>query len=151
MSADPPVHTPSENVLASIHVLSRRIGAAFHPEVAARFGLTLPEWRVILTLNDAPDTSASDIMRLWAMEKMAISRAVRRLVRDGLVTRRRSATDRRSFTLRLTAKGGALHKRVLPAANRRFRDIVSCLDPAELAQLRTALAKLNRQAERLAE
>jgi DNA-binding MarR family transcriptional regulator len=151
VSADPPDHTPPANVLASIHVLSRRIGAAFHPEVAARFALTLPEWRVILTLYDAPESSASDIMRLWAMDKMAISRAVRRLVQGRLVARRRSATDRRSFTLHLTKKGLALYERVLPAANRRFRDIVSCLDRTELAQLRAALAKLNRQAERLAE
>ena len=80
-----PAHVPSENVLAAIHVVSNRISRAFYADIEARHGITLPEWRVMLTLTRHPGMAAMAVAELWGMDKMAISRAVRRLERSGLV------------------------------------------------------------------
>ena len=36
--------------LSLVHVLSNRIGRAFHGEIETKFGITIAEWRVLLTL-----------------------------------------------------------------------------------------------------
>ena len=141
----------ADNVLACVHVLSSQISDAFHPEVEAKYGISLAEWRVILTLIQRPDTTAMEIASLWAMDKMAISRGVRRLEKMGRVRRKVNPDDRRSFTLRLTSQGRALYRRILPAANARYREITADLTRAELATLRRVLAKLLSRTAALSE
>lgn len=133
---------PFDNVLAGIHVVSNLIGRAYDGEIATRWGLSLPEWRIVLTLMHHPGATASEITNLWGMEKMAVSRAARRLERDGRVRRTVNEGDRRRHTLDLTAAGKTLYRQVEPGATARYREIVDALDPAERAALQRALTKL---------
>jgi DNA-binding MarR family transcriptional regulator len=133
---------PFDNVLAGIHVVSNLIGRAYDGEIATRWDLSLPEWRIVLTLMHHPGATASEITELWGMEKMAVSRAARRLERDGRVRRTVNEGDRRRYTLDLTAAGKALYRKVEPGATARYREIIDVLDPPERAALHKALAKL---------
>ena len=133
---------PFDNVLAGVHVLSNLIGRAYDGEIAARWDLSLPEWRIVLTLMHHPGATASQITSLWGMEKMAVSRAARRLERDGRVRRTVHDSDRRRYTLDLTAAGKRLYAQVEPGATARYREIVDVLEPAERAALHSALSKL---------
>lgn len=133
---------PFDNVLAGIHVVSNLIGRAYDGEIATRWDLSLPEWRIVLTLMHHPGATASEITNLWGMEKMAVSRAARRLERDGRVRRTVNKGDRRRYTLDLTAAGKKLYAQVEPGATARYREIVDVLSPAERAALHRALAKL---------
>jgi DNA-binding MarR family transcriptional regulator len=135
---------PFDNILAAVHVLSSRISRAFDARLAARYDLSPPEWRVLLTLARRPGVSAIEITGLWAMEKMAVSRAVRRLERLGRIRRQVDGADRRRYALVLTPEGRRLYRRILPMANERYREITAVLSRAERATLRQALAKLNR-------
>ncbi len=135
---DPPI----DNILTLIHMMSNRTGRAFYGEIEARFGISLAEWRVLLTLAQAPQMTANQITNRWAMEKMAVSRAIRRLEARGHVRRVRNPRDRRSYLLSLTARGRRLFEKIIPRANARYHDIVSCLDKSELAALRKGLQKL---------
>ncbi len=145
-----PVDAP-DNLLALIHVLSHQIGRAFHARIAAEFDVTIAEWRVLLSLSQQAGTTANEIADIWAMEKMAVSRAVRRLERMGRITRRVNPQDRRSFTLAMTDEGRRVFERVVPAANARYREITSAATRAELAQLSSILTKLVDQARDLAD
>ena len=80
----------------------------------------------------------------WSARSLSrwISRAIQRLESDGHISRDRNPSDRRSFRLRLTASGEALHRKILPAANKRYREFVSCLTREELSSLRGSLEKL---------
>jgi DNA-binding MarR family transcriptional regulator len=144
------MHPAALNVLASIHVLSSQIGRAFYGEIAKRHGVTVPEWRVLLTLAQRPEATAGDVAAQWAMEKMAVSRAVRRLERDRLIARRPVRNDRRRQALRLTPAGRRLYARILPAADARYRAIMACLGPSERAELRRSLARLIAETGHLA-
>ncbi|MFT5439895.1 MAG: DNA-binding MarR family transcriptional regulator, partial [Alphaproteobacteria bacterium] len=86
--------------------------------------------------------TATEITERWAMDKMAISRALQRLESAGHIRRDRNQQDRRSYRLSLTEDGKILHDRILPGATARYRDFMSCLNAQEISQLRNALHKL---------
>jgi DNA-binding MarR family transcriptional regulator len=136
------MHVPADNVLAAIHVVSNRISRAFYADIEARHGITLPEWRVMLTLMRHPGMAAMAVAALWGMDKMAISRAVRRLERRGLVRRTRAPDDFRRWVLELTLEGRRRYRAIEPAATGRYRDFLRPLQPREVAQLRRLLEKL---------
>ncbi len=140
---------PTENILTLIHILSNRITRAFSAEVEPKFGISLPEWRVIMTLAWHETSSANDISAIWSLDKMTANRAIRKLEEAELVLRRRSTDDRRRFDLSLTPRGRRLYEKIVPAANERYQDIVSVLSRDDLHVLGDRLSKLLRQAESL--
>ena len=133
------VHGVAGNVLTLIHVASNRISRAFYADIEARHGITLPEWRVMMTLTRHPGMAAMAVAALWGMDKMAISRAVRRLARAGLVRRTPAADDRRRWVLELTPEGRRRFRAIEPAATERYRTVLKSLAPREVAQLRSLL------------
>lgn len=133
---------PTENLLACIHVVSNLIGRAFYAEVESQWGVSLPEWRVMLTLKHHPGATAMEITELWGMDKMAVSRAARRLEEEGYVARSVDPADRRRFTLALTSKGARLYRQIEPGATARYHEIVAVLSREERAALHRALTRL---------
>jgi len=140
---------PAENVLARVHVLSSLIGRAFHGQIARRHRVSVPEWRVLVTLANHPGSTAAHIVERWAMQPMMASRAIAGLKRRGWIERRRRHDDRRSYALGLTPKGRLAYRRISPHANARYHGIVSCLSRKELAALDRGLGRLIAQTRRL--
>ena len=138
-------HSPIDNILAAIHVLTNRVGRVYLGQLEAEFGITPAEWRTMLTLHQNPQSTAADIINQWAMDKMAISRAIRRMEQRGWVRRTVNPKDRRSLKLSLTAAGRRQYDTVLPAANALYREIVSALSRKDQAALRSYLAQLIAQ------
>jgi DNA-binding MarR family transcriptional regulator len=126
---------PGRNLFAAI-------GRAFDPELRQRFGITVPEWRVILMLAHRPGVSMAEITDVWSMDKMAVSRAVGRLEREGLIRRAPSEADRRRFALELTAAGRNLFDRIDPVATVRYQTILTELSDADRAALAELLNRL---------
>ena len=139
----------SDNVLASVHVLSNRITRAFESRIESRYGISVAEWRVLLSLFAASGLTAKQIHEQWAMDKMTVSRAVRRLEEDGRVQRHRHPEDGRSYVLVVTPRGMRLLKKILPTADARYREVLSCLTGRERAALERMLAKLLRHTSTL--
>ena len=139
---EPTLAPPADDVLSEIHVLANLIGQGFSGFLEGEHGLTVAEWRVMLTLGRHPGQTAAEITARWAMDKMAISRALQRLEDAGRIRRDRNPEDRRSYRLSLTEDGQTLHDEILPGATARYRDFVGCLSEQEIAQLRDALHKL---------
>jgi DNA-binding MarR family transcriptional regulator len=135
--------------LSLVHVLSNRIGRAFHGEMETKFGITIAEWRVLLTLNSEEGVSAAEITNRWAMEKMSVNRAIQRMVDNGCITRERDPDDRRSYLLALTSKGRKLHDKISPTANKRYNELMSAIDSDESDAMVRALQKILRKAEQL--
>jgi DNA-binding MarR family transcriptional regulator len=138
-----------EKPLSLVHILSNRIGRAFYGEVETKFGVTIAEWRVMLTLAAEPGVSAAEITNRWALEKMAVNRAIQRLVDDGHVSRSRDPDDRRSYQLTLTAKGNKLYEKIMPQADKRYNELISAVSEDELNTMVEALRKMIQRAEEL--
>ena len=70
-----------------LSVLSNRISQDIARLYAERFALSVTEWRVIAVLGRYPDLSANEVAERTAMDKVAVSRAVASLIRDGRLKR----------------------------------------------------------------
>ncbi len=135
----------ADDILSAIHILANLIGGAYSDHLDD-LDITVPEWRVILTLARYPGSTATEITERWAMDKMAISRAIQRQEKAGNIQRKRNPEDRRSFRLSLTETGDKLYEKILPVANERYQTLVSCLTRRELGSLHKSLDKLIAQA-----
>src|SRR3546814_9508084 len=61
-----------------LSVITNRISGALSRHYAARFGISIPEWRVIANLGRYPGLSANQVAERSAMDKVTVSRAVAR-------------------------------------------------------------------------
>ena len=138
-----------EKPLSLVHILSNRIGRAFYGEIETKYGVTIAEWRVMLTLAAEAGVSAAEITNRWAIEKMAVNRAIQRLVDNGHVSRTRDPDDRRSYQLALTAKGNKLYEKITPQADKRYNELISAVSEDELNTMVEALRKMIQRAEEL--
>ncbi len=97
------------------NAISRSIARLYHQ----RFGLAIPEWRVMAVLGRFGPLPANGVCRRTEMDKVRVSRAVARLQARGLVERRTDAADRRRSVLRLAPQGRDIHDRIVPLARAR--------------------------------
>jgi len=130
-----------DHILGLCHMLSNKIGKAFTSEML-KDDITVTEWRIFLTLVLNERTSGQEITNRWAMEKMTVNRTITSLERRGLIEKKRNLEDRRTKDLLLTPAGHALYEKQLPAANRRYHKLVSCLDKSEVKLLKQLLTKM---------
>lgn len=81
-----------------------------------RFGITIPESRILNVLSRDAFISSREICEMTAMTKPRVSTAIARMVAAGLVTRSLEDDDRRLLRLELTPRGKALHRKVARGA-----------------------------------
>ena len=132
-----------------LSVLSNTVSRAISREYARRFGLSIPEWRVIAVLRDFPGISSGELADESGMDNVAVSRAVNHLVRAGLVTRHACPADRRRRVLDLTPQGESVYDEITPLALGYERSLLETLEPEERGQLDALLDKLLSRARRL--
>ena len=133
-----------------LSVLSNRVSGAIAQVYVERFALGVTEWRVMAVLGRYPDLSANEVAQRTAMDKVAVSRAVARLVEAGRVEREVHDDDRRRSVLRLSEAGYRIHDEVAPLALGFERRLLGGMDAAErrlLFGLLDRLDELEIQAE----
>ncbi len=119
--------------------------AAEVSEYQQRYGLDIPEWRVLATLGFRNDAcSAQYIAHCTRTHKSTISRAVTALMGRQLVERVENADDRREYRLRMTRKGKALYEELIPRLLRREQEILSCLSAKERKDFALLLGKIEK-------
>jgi len=109
-----------------------------------RFGLDIPEWRVLVTVGPERGCTAQYIAGSTRMHKTRVSRAVAHLEQRGLMERTSSPQDRREMHLRLTKAGRRLYQELVPLALERERNLLACLNKDELRGFLLALEQLER-------
>jgi len=123
--------------------LAAEVSAALSGEYQERYGLDIPEWRVLATLGFRNDAcSAQYIAHCTRTHKSTISRAVTALMIRQLVERVENEDDRREFRLRLTRKGKTLYEQLIPRLKRKEREIMSCLSLQEQKDFARLLGKI---------
>lgn len=125
-----------------LSVLSNRVSGAIAKRYAKAFALTIPEWRVIAVLGRHSGLTAKDIAEATEMDKVAVSRAVAKLVAAKRVAAFVDDSDARRQLLSLTAQGESVHARIAPTALDAERRLLAALGPGERRAFDAALDRL---------
>ena len=114
-----------------LSVLAQLVSESLHDLYAAPFGLSVTQWRVMAALGRFAPLTASEVGQQIVMDKVAVSRAVAGLMKRDLVERATDLSDRRRASLRLSAKGRAMHARIVPLALGYEAELCQALSPEE--------------------
>ncbi|WP_305805226.1 MarR family transcriptional regulator [Stenotrophomonas sp. YIM B06876] len=125
-----------------ISVLSNRVSGNIAKLYGDRYGLSIPEWRVITVLALYPGLSASEVSDRTAMDKVAVSRAVARLLERGFIKRETHGDDRRRSVLALSAAGFEVYETVAPLVMEVTRKLMSVLTEEEEQTLEKLITRL---------
>lgn len=133
-----------------LSVASNAVSSLIAERYRKRFGLKVPEWRVMAVLGDAGTMTQRGLTAATVMDKVAVNRAVKVLEERGLIARVPNPGDGRSHLLALTGEGRAIHAEVMPLAKATEQELIAGLAPGEEAMLRGLLAGLRQRAMELA-
>ena len=125
-----------------LSILSNTISQTIANDYQSRYDLSMTEWRVMAVLARFEGLSAREVAERTAMDKVAVSRALARLVGAGRVNRDIHGGDKRRSVLSLTDAGWEVHDEVAPMARAREREVLAKLDAEERIWLERILDKL---------
>ena len=125
-----------------LSILSNRVSRAIAARYARAFDLTIPEWRIIAVLGRQPGLTAKEVAEATEMDKVAVSRAVAKLVAAKRVSAEAHDEDGRAQVLTLTAHGEALHARIAPIALDAERRLLASLGVKERLQFDRLIDRL---------
>lgn len=123
-------------------ILSHTVSSLIARVYDKRFGLTIPEWRVIAIVGRFPGLSAVEVAERTMLDKVAVSRAVTKLIKAGRIEREFADADRRRSILTLSEEGRKVHDEVAPLAMAMEDDLLHGLDEAQIESLNTVIDRL---------
>ena len=126
---------------------SNAVSGRIAQEYRTRFGLSIPEWRVMAVLGDAGAMTQRDLTRMTLMDKVAVNRACKVLEERGLAARQPNSSDGRSHLLELTAEGRTMHGEIMPLAVERERRIFAGFSDEEVELFRSMLGRVRAEVE----
>jgi DNA-binding MarR family transcriptional regulator len=132
-----------------LNVVSSLVSQALSRVYAQRYGIGVPEWRVVVTLGQHGVMTAKAIGAHTHMHKTKVSRAVALLEKRRLIARRANREDMREAFLSLTASGRTMYEEVAPHALDFARRLTEILTPADREAFDRALKQLTAQSAQL--
>jgi DNA-binding MarR family transcriptional regulator len=132
-----------------LNVLAVTVSQALSRLYTERYGIGVPEWRVLATLGQFGVMTGKAIGSHSRMHKTNVSRAVAALTRRKLVMRRTHNDDLREAFLSLTLAGRGIYDEIAPVAVDFARELMASVDPADRPALDRALKNLTECATQL--
>jgi DNA-binding MarR family transcriptional regulator len=133
-----------------LSVASNAVSSLIARAYEDRFGLTIPQWRLLCVLAEDGARTQGQLVARTVMDKVTVSRAAQGLVKRRLVGRSQNARDGRSHVLALTSEGRRLHAEIAPLALTYEATLISGLEADEVALMQRLLSRLQTAAEQLA-
>ena len=132
-----------------LSVLSHTISTNIARVYEKRFGVSIPEWRVIAILGRFPGLSAVEVADRTLMDKVAVSRAVTKLIKNGRIDRQFADADRRRSILNLSEEGRKVHNEIAPLALQFERELLQDISEEDYETYNSILDRLLSKARRL--
>lgn len=143
-------NSPLSNFLPyQLSLASNAVSGRIALEYRQRFGLSIPEWRVMAVLGDVGALTQRDLTRRTIMDKVAVNRACKGLEDRELAVRTPNEADGRSHLLDLTESGREMHAQIMPLAMEIERRLFEGFSPDELDLFRKLLDRARQQAEEI--
>lgn len=122
-------------------VLSARLSSNLAKQYKKEFGISIPEWRVLLNVGYSKDLSVRDIEKRVSLERSKVSRAASKLEAKGYLAKQTDNRDRRLLQLTLTQEGIELLGKLIPIAE-SFQTELNLILGEDKAALQMALDRL---------
>jgi DNA-binding MarR family transcriptional regulator len=123
-------------------VLSNTVSTTVARAYDQRFSVSIPEWRVIAVLGRFPGLSAVEVAERTLMDKVAVSRAVTKLIKNGRIDREFEDADKRRSILNLSEDGKKLHDEIAELALQFERDLLEGFGDEEIDDLNNTMERL---------
>jgi len=127
------------------HTVSTNIARVYEK----RFGVSIPEWRVIAVLGRYPGLSAVEVAERTLMDKVAVSRAVTKLIKNGRIDRQFADADRRRSILNLSEQGREVHNEIAPLALQFEQELLQDISDGDYETFNSILEQLLEKARQL--
>ena len=134
-----------------LSVLSNRVSNAIATMYEREFALTIWQWRVLAVVAEGKGLTASQVAERTAMDKVAVSRAVAKLIESGRLRRKALQSDGRASQLELTRQGRETYRQIVPRAKAYEATLLEGLAEQEIKVLESLLDRLTVQATDLTE
>jgi DNA-binding MarR family transcriptional regulator len=124
------------------NAVSTRISASYRK----RFGLKVPEWRLIAILAESSEMTPQALGSAARIDKISVSRAAAALIERGLIVARDNPGDGRSHLLTLTSNGRSLYTEIAPLALAMEAELLANFSAEERTQLDALLRRIETAA-----
>jgi DNA-binding MarR family transcriptional regulator len=138
--------TLSEFLPYQLSITSNAVSDLIARSYHGRFGLKIPEWRLMAVLGERASATQRELCEATAMDKVTVNRASKALVDRGLLGRAPNETDGRSHHLALTAVGRELYEQIVPLALSVEDELETVLTSEEARVLSGMLERLRAKA-----
>jgi DNA-binding MarR family transcriptional regulator len=132
-----------------LNVVASLVSQALSRIYVDRYGIGVPEWRILVTLGEFETMTAKAIGAHSHMHKTKVSRGVRVLERRKLLARRENHADRREAFLSLTPAGRAIYNDLAPGALEFARRLFETINADDRPAFERAMARLTEEARML--
>jgi DNA-binding MarR family transcriptional regulator len=112
--------------------------------------LTPRQYAILVSVSQNPDISQTGLVEQTGVDRSTLADIVRRLVKKGLLQRKRTRRDARMYAVRLTQKGQSALNSIKPAANRVDQRLLSVLAAGQRSDFLGALGEIVRAMTRQA-
>jgi MarR family transcriptional regulator, lower aerobic nicotinate degradation pathway regulator len=121
---------------------ARHIADSIFTYECREFGVTSSQYVVLAVVKDTPGSDQVSISRIAGLDRFTTALVLSNLIKRRLITRERSATDRRRYSLRLSGPGQEMLKRIMPGAARARARLLSPFTRHEQQSFVRALQQL---------
>ena len=132
-----------------ISLLSNTLSGNIARTYQDKFGMSMPEWRIMCILAEYPGISADEVCQRTQIEKSVVSRAVAKLLGRHLLDRTFDENDKRRSSLCLSKTGLNVYDEVMPIAKAYEKKLLKSLSKQEQIALDKLLNKLQDEVERI--
>jgi DNA-binding MarR family transcriptional regulator len=136
--------------VSALHLLHRagQCAEVLFTNETGKTDLTPRQYAILATVSQNPDVSQTGLVEQTGVDRSTLADIVRRLVKKGLLQRKRTRRDARMYAVRLTQKGQNALNAVKPAAARVDQRLLSALGTEERGVFIGALGEIVRAMNR---
>jgi len=138
--------TGSFDLESSLSHLLRRAQQFAYDQFVQQMGnstLTPRQFIVLFAVNEEEGLSQTDLVNRTGIDRSTLADMISRMIKNGLLARRRTAEDARANAVRLTAAGRRALKGAMPKALAAEKLLLDILPKGAQADLMKALTQLN--------
>lgn len=126
------------------HLLHRacQVADSIFNEETGKTGLTTRQFAVLVAVGQNRDISQTGLVQVTGIDRSTVAEIVKRLLRRGLIKRKRTRLDARAYAVRLTDEGEALMREAEPAAKKAEDRLRTAFPKGDVQVLTGALSRL---------